>query len=177
MRSKMKRFAKFLLLMSALTASASESVWQAPAEPSEPYRIDHIRDWHQAWGEHWPWGQPEYPLHLRDDGREQRLLMIDGHARGGTFLLFLQQSNEWRANQHTIELAHHPVHVLTAQHDGWHEFETYVPTWGSGGAEVWVFRYRWNGQDYEQAEQREASWCELEYFRATAAELCAAPAL
>ena len=150
-----------------------------PDEPfllEPPYGLEQVRAWHQAWGTKWPWGQQEHAVRLRADRDDvQYLLAISGYARGGEFVLFFQRHGQWQASAQSIELAHHPLQVLPTQYDGWHEFETYVPAWGSGGAEVWVFRYRWNGHDYEQAEQRDARWCELNYFRETAASLCAKP--
>ena len=157
---------------------ATEQTALLPDEPfllQQPYQLEQVRAWHQAWGSKWPWGEQEHQLRLRDDHSEQRLLAIGGYARGGEYLLFHKHNGHWQASEQRIDLAHHPLQVLPAQRDGWHEFETYVPAWGSGGAEVWVFRYRWNGHDYEQAEQRDAKWCELRYFRETMPELCATP--
>lgn len=165
-----------LLLMAPCLRAADpvlpEPVWQQPDDPVEPYRVEQLRQWHEAWGKHWPWGQPEYSLHLRDDDSEQLLLMISGYARGGEFALFLPHGHSWIASTQHIELAHHPLQVLPAQREGWHEFETYVPAWGSGGAEVWVFRYGWSGHDYVQLEQRDSQWCALRYFQQTMPELC-----
>ncbi len=157
---------------------ASEQAALLPDEPfalQQPYLLEQIRAWHQGWGAKWPWGEQEHALQLRDDDSEQRLLAVGGHARGGEYVLFITRDGQWQASAQSIDLAHHPVQVLPAQHQGWHEFEIYVPAWGSGGADVWVFRYRWNGQDYEQAEQRDARWCELRYFRDTMPTLCVTP--
>jgi hypothetical protein len=171
----MKRWLCVLGVASVSVASETQTLhWRQPEDLAAPYMLEQVRAWHEAWANHWPWGQQELALRLRDDGSEQLLLMISGHARGGEYVLFLQQAKRWQPNPQLIELAHQPVQILPAQSDGWHEFETYVPAWGSGSAEVWVFRYRWNGLNYEQAEQRDATWCELRYFRETAADLCAA---
>lgn len=164
--------------LASVAVMASEHVTLLSDEPfalQQPYQFEQIRAWHQGWSDNWPWGEQEYALQLRDDNSEQRLLAIGGYARGGEYVLFLKRKGLWQASAQRIELAHHPVQVLSAQREGWREFETYVPAWGSGGTEVWVFRYRWNGHDYEQAEQRDASWCELHYFRTTAADLCTTP--
>ncbi|MFZ5841806.1 MAG: hypothetical protein ACOY3E_02810 [Pseudomonadota bacterium] len=157
---------------------ASESSALLPDEPfllQTPLQIEQVRNWHRGWGTKWPWGMQEHVLRLRDDNSEQYLLAVRGYARGGEYVLFFQHHGKWIASEQSIELAHHPVQILPAQRDGWHEFETYVPAWGSGGVDVWVFRYRWSGHGYEQAEQRGAAWCELHYFRETAPDMCMTP--
>jgi len=63
-------------------------------------------------------------------------MAIRGYARGGTFVIFAKNDGLWSQISDEIEQAHHPLHILKTNKDGWHDFETCVPAWGSGGSEV-----------------------------------------
>lgn len=130
------------------------------SEPGPPYSVEQVRAWHRQM-EPWPWlGQPEQLLHLRSEKDHELLLAIRGYARGGTFVIFAKHNGQWSQISDEIEQAHHPLHMLKTDTDGWHDFETFVPAWGSGGAEVWVFTYGWNGKKYILMNQRDGRWCE-----------------
>ncbi len=156
-----KKFIPLLIfaLLRPLAASAHDVTL-----PKPPYSVEQLRAWHKSMAP-WPWlGEPEQRVHLRSEKAEELLLAISGYARGGTYLLFAEQNGSWTQISDEIEQAHHPLHILKSQRDGWHDFETFVPAWGSGGAEVWVFIYSWNGKKYVLKEQKEGKWCDFEPF-------------
>ena len=151
----------FIILAGQIRAEADEL-----REPKPPYSVEQLRAWHKSMAP-WPWlGQPEQQVNLRNEKDNQILLAIRGYARGGTFVLFANLNGVWSQISDEIEQAHHPLHVLKTTNDGWHDFETYVPAWGSGGAEVWVSTYSWNGKKYVLKNQKDGKWCDLEPFRA-----------
>ncbi|GAB4483023.1 MAG: hypothetical protein OHK006_02830 [Thermodesulfovibrionales bacterium] len=116
--------------------------------------------------EPWPWlGQPEQAVNLKDGGNPALLMAVSGYARGGAYLLFAERDGAWIQVSDMIKQAHHPFLILPGAQDGWHDFETFVPAWGSGGAEVWVFTYRWNGEKYILKGRKDGKWCETEPFR------------
>jgi hypothetical protein len=120
----------------------------------------------------WPWlGEPEQRVHVRNDIDYELLLAIEGHARGGTFILFAGHGAGWVQISEGIEQAHHPVRVRHAGNDGWRDFQTFVPLWGSGQQEVLVSTYSWNGRKYGLKTAVTARWCDHEPFRADP-ELC-----
>jgi hypothetical protein len=140
---------------------ASSGYTAEPNFPEQPYSVEKLRAWHKTM-EPWPWlGQPEQKISLRNSKDSQLLLAASGNARGSTFFLFAGIRGKWTQISDEIEQAHHPANVLKISKNGWHDFETYVPAWGSGGAEVWVFTYTWNGRKYTLKKQRDAKWCEV----------------
>jgi hypothetical protein len=156
----------FVMLLLQLRAQAGEF-----AVPKPPYSVEQLRTWHKSM-EPWPWlGQPEQKLNLRNEKDHELLMAISGYARGGTFVIFTKTNGVWSQVSDEIEQAHHPVHILETKNDGWHDFETFVPAWGSGGAEVWVFTYTWNGNKYILENQKDGKWCDQEPFK-TNKELC-----
>jgi len=145
---------------------------QEPGWPKPPYSVEQLRASHKNMESIWPWlGQPEYKLHLRNEENYELLLAIRGYSRGGTYVLFAERNGKWALISDEIEQAHHPVYVLKPGHNGWHDFETFVPAWGSGGAEVWVFTYTWDGMKYKLKNQKDGKWCDQEPFRSDT-DLC-----
>ncbi len=69
-----------------------------------------------------------------------------------------------------IEQAHHPVYRLRQQVAGWHDFQTYLPNWGSGGHEVTAITYRWQGNVYRPIQFQSGRWCDFPYFHQTSPE-------
>ena len=135
-------------------------------EPMPPYSVEQLRAWHKSM-EPWPWlGQTEQQVNLRNEKDYELLVAIRGYARGGTFVMFARRNGVWSQISDEIEQAHHPLHILKTINDGWHDFESFVPAWGSGGAEVWVFTYSWNGGKYVLKNQKDGKWCDLEPFKA-----------
>lgn len=134
-------------------------------EPKPPYSVEQLRAWHKIM-EPWPWlGQPEQKVNLRSEKDYELLLAIRGYARGGTFVLFAELYGVWSQISDEIEQAHHPLHMLKNTNDGWHDFESFVAAWGSGGAEVWVFTYVWNGKKYVLRNRKDGKWCDFEPFK------------
>ncbi len=139
--------------------------------PKPPYSVEQLRVWHKSM-EPWPWlCQSEQQVNLRNEKDYELLMAISGYARGCTFVIFSKNNGLWSQMSDEIEQAHHPIHILETKRDGWHDFETYIPAWGSGGAEVWVFTYTWNGNKYILKNQRAGKWCEQESFK-TNKQLC-----
>jgi hypothetical protein len=135
------------------------------SEPKPPYSVEQLRKWHRS-VEPWPWlGHPEQKVNLRNDKSYELLLAISGYARGGTFVLFAKVNDKWLKISDEIEQSHHPLHILNTYKDGWHDFQSFVPAWGSGGAEVWVFTYSWNGVKYILKNQKAGEWCDYEPFK------------
>lgn len=146
---------------------------EEPNLPKPPYSVEQLRAWHKSMA-NWPWlGQPEYRLHLRDETHEELLLAIEGYARGGTYVLFAERKGKFAQISDRIEQAHHPVHVLKTERDGWHDFETFVPLWGSGGKDVLVSTYGWNGEKYILKKSDSGMWCDYEPFKGNT-DLCPA---
>lgn len=98
-------------------------------------------------------------------------MAISGYARGCTFVIFENNNGVWSQISDEIEEAHHPLYLLKKKKHGWHDFKTFVPAWGSGGAEVWVFTYTWNGTKYILKNQKDGKWCDQEPFKMNK-ELC-----
>ncbi len=162
--NKGKLYAPVLLVVVMLSvqflSEADEMI-----EPKPPYSVEQLRAWHKSM-EPWSWlGQPEQQLNLRNENDYELLMAIRGYARGGTFIIFTKTNGVWSQISDEIEQAHHPPHILKTKNDGWHDFETFVPAWGSGGAEVWVFTYCWNGKKYILKNQKNGKWCDLEPFK------------
>ena len=107
-------------------------------------------------------------MHLRDQRHRELLLAIGGYARGATFVLFADLGGTSTQISEEIEQAHHPVHVLETSVEGWHDFETYVPLWGSGGKEVLVSTYSWMGKGYRLRQSVAGMWCDLAPFKSDA---------
>jgi hypothetical protein len=149
-----------LMLLIQPKANAQEPNW-----PKPPYSVEQLRASHKSMESIWPWlGQPEHRLHLRDEKHYELLLAIEGYARGGTYILFAERNGKWSQISDKIEQAHHPVHILKTTNDGWHNFETFVPLWGSGG-EVFVSTYSWNGEKYILTKSESGKWCDYEPFK------------
>jgi hypothetical protein len=149
-------FAVVLPMMIVSNAFAAE-----PNFPEPPYSVEQLRAWHKTM-DPWPWlGEPEQKVNLRSRKNNELLLAISGNSRGSTFVLFAKIKGKWTQISDEIEQAHHPLNILRKSKNGWRDFETYVPAGGSGGAEVWVFTYAWNGKKYVQKNQRDAKWCEV----------------
>lgn len=142
-----------------------------PELPKPPYSVEQLRAWHKKM-EPWPWlGLPEQKVKLRNRKDYELLLAIAGYARGGTFILFAKREGKWVRISDEIEQAHHPPNVLKTKYEGWHDFETFVPLWGSGGKEVLVSVYRWNGKKYIRKKSATGMWCDYEPFKSNL-ELC-----
>jgi hypothetical protein len=139
---------------------------QEPNWPKPPYSVEQLRASHRSMESTWPWlGQPEYKVHFRDEKHYELLFAIMGSARGGSYVLFAERNGKWIQISDKIEQAHHPVHILKTAKDGWHDFETFVPLWGSGG-EVYVSTYIWNGNKYILEKSESGLWCDYEPFKA-----------
>lgn len=151
----------FVMLVLQFGAQAAEFVLPGP-----PYSVEQLRAWHKSM-EPWPWYncQPEQKVNLRNERNYELLMAISGYARGCTFLIFVRDNDTWSQISDEIEQAHHRPYILQTQKDGWHDFETYIPTWGSGGAEVWVFTYTWNGNKYILKNEKDGKWCDQEPFK------------
>lgn len=157
----MTRFSLIIFTLAFALTLASSGYAAEPNLPNPPYSVEQLRAWHKTM-EPWPWlGQPEQKVNLRNKKDSEMLLAISGYSRGSTFVLFARTKGKWTQISDEIEQAHHPLKVLRASKNGWHDFETYVPAGGSGGAEVWVFTYTWNGKKYTLKKQRDAKWCEV----------------
>lgn len=154
------------LLSAFLLSIESTFDAQEPNWPKPPYSVEQLRASHKSMESIWPWlGQPEYKLHLRDENNYELLLAIMGYARGGTYVLFAQRDGKWIQISDAIEQAHHPVHILKTTKDAWHDFETFVPLWGSGEKEVLVSVYGWDGKRYILKKSETGMWCDYEPFR------------
>jgi hypothetical protein len=139
--------------------------------PKPPYSVEQVRAWHKSM-EPWPWlCQPEQKVNLRNEKDYELLMAISGYARGCTFVIFVKNNGVWSQMSDEIQQAHHAIRILETKKDSWHDFETYIPAWGSGGAEVWVFTYTWNGNKYILKNQKDGKWCDQEPFKANK-ELC-----
>jgi hypothetical protein len=150
----------FVMFLVQFRAEADELT-----EPKPPYSIEQLRAWHKGMGP-WPWpGLSEQTVNLRNEKDHELLLAIRGYARGGTFIVFAKLNGAWSQISEEIEQAHHPLNILQTTNNGWHDFETFVPAWGSGGAEVWVFTYSWNGEKYVLKNQKDGKWCDFEPFK------------
>lgn len=153
----MRTFATLLVL--AATASASDG----PGDP--PYSIERLRAWHRSF-DSWPWSfPPEQTTQLHSGGPPQLLLCSDGGSRSGQYVIFTQRNKKWVPISGAIDQAHHPVHVLEHTVSGWHDFQTFLPMWGSGGQEVMVVTYGWTGESYEQQSSSQGRWCDYEPFK------------
>lgn len=156
------RFALFLVVMLSmqLGVNADEPNW-----PKPPYTMKQLRAWHKSM-EPWPWlGLPEQKVHLRNKKDYELLLAISGYARGGTFVLFAKRNGVWSQISDEIEQAHHPLHILKTKNNGWYDFKSFVPLWGSGGKEVFVSTYSWNGKRYVLKKSEDGMWCDYEPFK------------
>ena len=152
------KFLFLLLLVVSPIVGAKE--WQV----SQPYTVESIRVWQSSLGE-WPWPYaPEQEVKLHTETETQLLLAVSGGARNGEYVLFVSHNGRWVQASGEIPQAHHPVHVLKNLNLGWHDFETFSPLWGSGGEEVLVSRYRWNGNEYTLQQQQSGKWCQYEPF-------------
>jgi len=139
--------------------------------PKPPYSVEQLRAWHKSM-EPWPWlCQPEQKVNLRNEKDYELLMAISGYARGCTFVIFVKNNGVWSQMSDEIQQAHHAIRILETKKDSWHDFETYIPAWGRGGAEVWVFTYAWNGNKYILKNQKDGKWCDQEPFKANK-ELC-----
>ncbi len=155
-----------IMLLPQLKAEADAFI-----EPKPPYSVAQLRSWHKSM-EPWPWlCQPEQKVNLRNEKDYELLMTISGYARGCTFVIFDNKDDAWLQISDEVEQAHHPLHILRSKKEGWHDFETFVPAWGSGGAEVWVFTYTWNGTKYVLKNQKDGKWCDQEPFKINK-ELC-----
>ena len=155
-----------VILLPQLRSEANEFI-----VPKLPYSVEQLREWHKTM-EPWPWlCQPEQKANLRNDKDYELLMAISGYARGCTFVIFTKNDGLWHQISEEIEQAHHALHILESQKGGWHDFEAYIPAWYSGGAEVWVFTYSWNGKKYILKNQKDGKWCDQEPFKSNK-ELC-----
>jgi hypothetical protein len=85
------------------------------------------------------------------------LLCFLGGARSGSYALFTRGEDDWSLIGEVAQ-AHHPIRRLTHTVSGWHDFQTLIPLWGSGGYEVLAIHYRWNGDSYQEIERSEGMW-------------------
>jgi len=158
----MKRFSWILFAALFGAAAATEP---SSSVPRDPYSVEQLRAWHRSLG-NWPWAfAPEQTAKLRSEGPSQLLLCSDGGTRSGQYVVFAQQDSKWVPISGQIDQAHHPVRVLEHAVSGWHDFQTFIPLWGSGGKEVMVVTYRWAGERYEQLSSSQGLWCEYEPFK------------
>jgi len=149
-----------VMVLAILNVEASEPNW-----PKPPYSIEQLRAWHKSVGS-WPWlGQPEQKVHLRNEKDYELLLAISGYARGSSFILFAELDGIWSQISDEIEQAHHPLYTLNTRNNGWHDFESFVPLWGSGEKEVLVSTYSWNGKRYILKKSETGMWCNYEPFK------------
>jgi hypothetical protein len=143
--------------------------------PGPPYTVEKIKSWQQHVAprpQDWPWpSQPEYEVQLRSDDSKQLLLCFCGGARSGEYVLFQLHEDNYIVIGEDIRQAHHPVLVLQHTVDGWHDFRTFLPLWGSGGEEVYVVTYRWQGSRYIELSSSSGMWCDYEPFKSDH-ELC-----
>lgn len=79
-------------------------------------------------------------------------------------MLFTRGPEGWVAIGE-IDQAHLPIRLLPTTVSGWHDFETFLPLWGSGGKEVLVLHYRWSGNSYQELSRSEGMWCDYEPFK------------
>ncbi len=166
-RGNLCRAAIILFVMPVQVGAQADEV----AVPKPPYSVEQLRAWHKSM-EPWPWlCQPEEKVNLRNEKDYELLMAISGYARGCTFVIFDNNNGVWLQISDEVEEAHHPLHIFKSKKDGWHDFETYIPAWYSGGAEVWVFTYTWNGKKYVLKNQTAGKWCDQEPFKINK-ELC-----
>ncbi len=104
-------------------------------------------------------------MNLRNDKNSELLLAILGYSRGGTYVLFAKLNGKWAQISDKIEQAHHPLRILKTAHEGWHDFEAFVPLWGSDGKDVMVSTYSWNGKQYILKKSESGMWCDFEPFK------------
>ncbi len=167
------RRAKFALLLVVMLLMQLSAKAKEPNWPKPPYSVEQLRVWHKS-VEPWPWlGQPEQKVHLRNEKDYELLLAILGYARGGTFVLFAELNGVWSQISDKIEQAHHPLHILKTAIDGWHDFEAFVPLWGSGKKDVLVSTYSWNGEKYILKKSETGMWCDYAPFKSDV-KLCPA---
>ena len=135
---------------------------QTPVAPPIPYTVQGIREWHQSLNP-WPWHfSPEQVVHIRSTEKSELLLCVGGGARGGEFVLFAKVNGSWSQLSDSINLSHHPAFTLPHHVSGWHDFETFVPLWGSGGKEVLVSTYRWTSSRYALLSTRQCMWNDID---------------
>lgn len=153
-----------LFFLIAHQAGATELNHDQVPAPTPPYTLEGLRAWHRALNP-WPWTFPaEERVHLRGPHGTQVLLCYAGGSRDGEFALFSIHKGAWKKIG-DIGQAHHPVHVLRQQVSGWHDFETFLPLWGSGGHEVLALHYRWKGNGYEELSRSEGRFSDYEPFQ------------
>jgi hypothetical protein len=153
------KFISIFLFFASTVVAAKE--WEAP----QPYSVESIRAWQSSLGE-WPWPYaPEQVVKLHGQTETQLLLAVSGGSRSGEYVLFVSRDERWVQASGGIPQAHHPIHALKNMNLGWHDFETFSPLWGSGGEEVLVSTYRWNGTQYTLLQQQSGKWCQHEPFR------------
>ncbi|WP_210772504.1 hypothetical protein [Panacagrimonas perspica] len=166
----MRNIAPYLLLLLCTVGAAAPTPDVVPGlidPPDPPYTVEALRAWHGAlgrWRLHYP---AEQEVMLRESGPAQLLICSGGGMRNGDFVLFQSLGNSWRPIGE-VSQSHHPVRVLPETHDGWHDFETFSPLWGSGGNEVYVAHYRWTGSSYEMHSDSEGKFCDYEQFKTSA---------
>jgi hypothetical protein len=145
-----------------------------PDEPQPPYSIEKLRAWHRTF-DRWPSSYPpEQQARLRSGGPPQLLLCSGGGARSGTYVLFTKRRGVWVPISGAIDQAHHPLHRLRHTVSGWHDFESFLPLWGSGGEDVMVVHYRWRRGQYRELSSRSGKWCDFEPFKSDK-EICGHP--
>jgi hypothetical protein len=143
-------------------AAPAASIFEAP---KPPYSIEKLRSWHRMLGD-WPWSfPPEQKVRLRSDGVSQRMICSEGGSRSGMYVLFHRERKEWRPISGPINQAHHPVRILSRKVSGWHDFETFLPLWGSGERDVMRVHYRWMGRRYSKLSTSTGMWCDFEPFK------------
>ena len=159
----MRKFAWFAVLFCGVCGVINAGTALSPSGP--PYSVEQLRAWHRSFGS-WPWTfSPEQIAQLHSEGPPQLLLCSGGGARSGQYVVFTQKDNKWVPISGQIDQAHHPVRVLEHAVSGWHDFQTFLPLWGSGGNEVMVVTYRWTGESYEQQSSSQGQWCDYEPFK------------
>lgn len=156
-------FLLFLVFLATVQPVSAKS-YADIEDPKPPYTVEGLRAWHSALVP-WPWPySPEAKVQLSESGGSQLLLCFGGGARGGEFALFAEKNNGW-ALIGEIDQAHHPIRVLPTVVSGWHDFQTFLPLWGSGGNDVLMVHYRWSGSLYKELSRSEGKWCDYEPFK------------
>ena len=147
-----------LALISWLVTSTA--IAEPAIEAAKPYTLASVRVWQKSM-EPWPWHYPpeqEVELH---GSQKQLMEAVAGGARSGLYIIFAKIKGKWTPISDAIDQAHLPVRVLPRSIKGWHDFQSFVPLWGSGGNEVLVVTYRWNGRKYLELKRQEGQFSDF----------------
>ena len=155
----MRILTTFIILLFFSITHAKEI---ANLEP--PYTFNKVRAWQQSL-DPWPWHYPpEQRVNLRK-GHYQLMEVVEGGMRSGSYVIFNRTKEGWEAISSEVAQSHHPIRVLSHTVNGWHDFQTFNPLWGSGGNEVLVITYRWNGNEYVELKEQEGKFCNFKPFK------------